>query len=236
MTNGDQQEVSDAAQNDNAEGASAPDLEEIATKLTHLVEDHKLDQIENQLMHSWYNRAKTEEDGVVMYKPVSDPEIKEQLVNDVVEGLEHHLYKRWYGMDDNGVNYVKGAKNPLNKSIADELMRMYLGKTAKQIKEELMRKDEISKDDIAGIIKKATESHAKYIQPTLLEDLKPEHVDHVKEWISNQVQQHTLDKKQYDTSHVADLNSALELYLTLVQKHSHLYNRNNREQPQEGGQ
>jgi len=199
-----------------------PNLEELATKLANIEEEHLLHQITPTVLDAFFKYSKKEDEkGNVTYKTKFSDEEKEKIADAIFDALSYHVHVRW-SKDITPEQWKEMSKyeNRLGERHTDNLVALYLGIDREGLKRTLKGMDEIRIEHIQDLARKAVENHANYIQPRILKDLEEEHLPYLKDWLKEKIKKYEIKTiKPEEIDKKRNLNELLPIYSEIASRH-----------------
>ncbi len=194
-----------------------PNLEEIATKLANMEENHKMDQILPSVMDAFINfpGVKYKDDrGVEHYKKNFTAVESNKIADAVFDKLVYHIHLRRYpNMTLEFLDQLKTMKDvDGNPQVESEVLR-YLGITKGMLKKKLLdNRENLTPNHFNELVKAMLETHVEAVGKNLFAEFGNEHRDYVADFVNKYVKEKGLMGKEYKIKKSDTIHEILPKY------------------------
>jgi hypothetical protein len=210
----------DAKKPDGLEGKvdeGLPNLEEIATRLANMEENHKMNQILPSVMDAFVNYKDVKYNdtrGVEHYHTQFTAAQAKGIAEAVFDKLCYHVHLRRYGdMTPDFFDQLKKLKDPDGNPLADAEVHRALGITkADLIKMVIKNKDDLTTDHFSSLVKEILEHHVEYVAKNVTSPIGEEHKDHLMAFIDKYKTEKGLKGKEYKLDKNATFREIMPVY------------------------
>ncbi|MBN1792762.1 hypothetical protein JW826_03700 [Candidatus Woesearchaeota archaeon] len=210
---------------DKGEEAPKIDFDKISSALKKLEDRNHIDQIGPSVTDAYIGHAKfTDENGVVRYKTKFDQGEAEKLADKVYDQLVYHTHRRFFNMDQEKLDSLKGIKDAQGNSYVDTVVRYHFdldrSTLRKSLKTRAENDDKIDHNALQEMLEDKVRHHAGIITGDILKDIEPKDMDALKAYIKELGDRHKLDEKVVKKAQKTyDIQSLIKQYMNIVQHH-----------------
>lgn len=180
-----------------------PDLEQIAERLSELEDNLFLKEIEPKIGEAYNSIAKyKDENGRWRYTHdfSEEPEKAKKLADNIFDIISDHIHQLEYDMEGGDYDKTKGYKSKATGTPMHEThAHLALGLSRHQLRLLFDKeKGNLSLKNVLGTIQKQLQEH--YVETRrsdILSPLKEEHVEDIRKYITQKIDEHKLPKKDY---------------------------------------
>lgn len=200
-----------------------PDLESIAKNLANLNENHQIDQIMPSVVdafHSAKGVKQISEDGVITYKTKFNEKEAESIADSVYDALTHHMRRTYNGLSKENFDKLKDIKDKHGYSMLDNHVSVYFNISRQELRSSFAaNKDKLSHNTVMKMMEEPIKHNSNYHFKHTIKDLKPKHMEHIKEFINHNVKTHGLPQDQYNVKDAYSIQDVLPAFQDIAASH-----------------
>lgn len=201
-----------------------PKLEVIARNLANVDDDHKVHQIMPSVINAFLNSdgvKYTDDNGIESYKTNFSEAEAEKVADSVYDALLNHVaFRNYNGLTKDKLKDLKGVKDKHGNYQADLMVGQYFNLSRQQLRSQFKaNRKKLTHDTLVKLLEDPIEHHINYHSSQIMKDLKPEHLEHIKDFINYHIKEKGLDKDIYNVSEAHEIKDVLTPFIKISGAH-----------------